>query len=118
MFNFKKTVSHDLLNCIKALSPDVTLTEADVFSMFEYPPDANLGDIAFPCFKLSRILRKDTTAREVPSNILTLNSLNITLNKSLKSISSNAIPLYEQNAVGMHKFRLPFESSLINAGDV
>ena len=58
MFNFKKTVSHDLLNCIKALSPDVTLTEADVFSMFEYPPDANLGDIAFPCFKLSRILRK------------------------------------------------------------
>ena len=26
--------------------------------MFEYPPDSNMGDIAFPCFKLSKILRK------------------------------------------------------------
>ncbi len=58
MFNFKKAVSYDLLNCIKSLSPDVQLTENDIQSMFEYPPDANLGDLAFPCFKLSRILRK------------------------------------------------------------
>ncbi len=58
MFNFKKTVSKDLLECIKVISPDATLTESDVLGMFEYPPDSSLGDIAFPCFKLSRIMRK------------------------------------------------------------
>ena len=58
MFNFKNTVASDLLNCIKKLSSDITLTKEDVMSMFEYPPDSTLGDIAFPCFKLSRILRK------------------------------------------------------------
>mgnify|MGYP003297359314 CR=1 FL=1 len=58
MFNFKKAVSYDLLNCIKSLSPDVQLTENDIQSMFEYPPDANLGDLAFPCFKLAKILKK------------------------------------------------------------
>ena len=58
MFNFKNTVAADLLECIKALSNDIALTKDDVMSMFEYPPDSSLGDIAFPCFKLSRILRK------------------------------------------------------------
>ena len=76
MNNFKKAVSKDLLNCIKAISPDATITEADVLGMFEYPPDANLGDIAFPCFKLSRILRKAPTviaqmiAKEFKSDVV------------------------------------------------
>ncbi len=58
MNNFKNTVAKDLLSCITELSADITLTVDDILSMFEYPPDSNLGDIAFPCFKLSRILRK------------------------------------------------------------
>ena len=58
MYKFKNTVACDLLECIKSLSSDITLTKDDVMSMFEYPPDSSLGDIAFPCFKLSRVLRK------------------------------------------------------------
>ena len=58
MFNFKNTVALDLHNCIKQLSSDISLTKDDIMAMFEYPPDSNLGDIAFPCFKLSRVLRK------------------------------------------------------------
>ena len=58
MYNFKNTVAVDLLNCIKSLSSDIAFTKEDVMSMFEYPPDSSLGDIAFPCFKLSRVLRK------------------------------------------------------------
>ncbi len=58
MYNFKNTVASDLLNAIKTLSQDVALTKEDVMGMFEYPPDSSLGDIAFPCFKLSRVLRK------------------------------------------------------------
>jgi len=87
MFSFKKAVSIDLLNCIKGISPDVELTEADILSMFEYPPDSNLGDIAFPCFKLSRILRKAPTiiaqmiAREFKSDVVSkVESINGYLN--------------------------------------
>ena len=58
MNNFKNLVAKDLLECIKIISPDVELTTSDLMSMFEYPPDSYLGDIAFPCFKLSRIFRK------------------------------------------------------------
>ena len=58
MQNFKNTVASDLLECISKISSEVTLTKENIYEMFEYPPDSSLGDIAFPCFKLSRILRK------------------------------------------------------------
>ena len=58
MNNFKNTVALDMLACLSNISPDISLTKDDVLGMFEYPPDSSLGDIAFPCFKLSRILRK------------------------------------------------------------
>ncbi|MBQ8147004.1 MAG: arginine--tRNA ligase [Clostridia bacterium] len=58
MYNFKNTVASELLVCLKELSNDISLSKDDILAMFEYPPDSNLGDIAFPCFKLSRILRK------------------------------------------------------------
>ena len=58
MHNFKITVAKDLLSSISKLAADITLTEGDILAMFEYPPDSSMGDIAFPCFKLSRILRK------------------------------------------------------------
>lgn len=58
MYNFKNAVALDLLNCLTKLSPGISLTKDDVLAMFEYPPDSTLGDIAFPCFKLSKILRK------------------------------------------------------------
>ena len=58
MFNFKNTVAVDLLSQIKSLADGIELTKEDILAMFEYPPDSSLGDIAFPCFKLSRILRK------------------------------------------------------------
>ena len=58
MNNFKNLVASDLLKCLLAISPELELTTDDLMSMFEYPPDSSLGDIAFPCFKLSRIFRK------------------------------------------------------------
>ncbi|MCQ2456955.1 MAG: arginine--tRNA ligase, partial [Clostridia bacterium] len=33
------------------------LTAADYAALLEYPPDTTMGDLAFPCFKLSRELR-------------------------------------------------------------
>ncbi len=58
MNNFKITVAKDMLSCLAEISSEINLTIDDILSMFEYPPDSSLGDIAFPCFKLSRILRK------------------------------------------------------------
>ena len=41
---------------LKNLLPD--MTEEDIASMLEYPADKKMGDLALPCFKLSKILRK------------------------------------------------------------
>ena len=70
MNNFKNTVAFDLLSCISGLATEITLTKEDIMGMFEYPPDSSLGDIAFPCFKLSRILRKapPIIAKEISEN--------------------------------------------------
>lgn len=34
------------------------LDAEEIFSMLEYPPDKNMGDLALPCFKLSKKLRR------------------------------------------------------------
>ena len=71
MNNFKNTVASDLLSCISGLTADINLTKQDILDMFEYPPDSSLGDIAFPCFKLSRILRKapPVIAKEISESL-------------------------------------------------
>ena len=37
---------------------DNTLDTTEIYDMLEYPPDPNMGDIALPCFKLSKKLKK------------------------------------------------------------
>ena len=34
------------------------IPENEIYGMLEFPPDASMGDLAFPCFKLSRTLKK------------------------------------------------------------
>ena len=59
MKNLKKKISSALLAAIKDAFPDANLpSDDDVAQMLEYPPDAKMGDLAFPCFKFSRELRK------------------------------------------------------------
>jgi len=38
------------------------LTEVDVFRLLERPPEAHLGDYAFPCFRFAKSLRKSPIA--------------------------------------------------------
>ena len=49
--NIKETLS-------KYISEAVNLPESEVLSMLEYPPDITMGDLAFPCFKLAKTLKK------------------------------------------------------------
>ena len=58
MQNIKKRIADKIAQGVKAINPDAELNAQDIVGMLEYPPDANMGDLAFPCFKLSKILRR------------------------------------------------------------
>ena len=51
-----------------------TLNNEEIYQMLEYPPDDQMGDVALPCFKLSRVLRKspvqiaEELVKEIPAN--------------------------------------------------
>ena len=52
MVNFKEEIA-------KLIAPQVADLElAEIQSMIEVPQDTKMGDYAFPCFKLAKVLRK------------------------------------------------------------
>ncbi len=57
MLNFKKKIASSILGAISELWPAAELSEQEIVEMLEYPPDEAMGNLAFPCFKLSRVLR-------------------------------------------------------------
>ncbi len=50
-------IASELLKRIEAAAPGA-LTFDDVVGMFTVPPDAEMGDLAFACFKLAKVMRK------------------------------------------------------------
>lgn len=57
MQKIKEMIAKSIASEILKMNAECGITEADVLEMFEYPPDNSMGDIALPCFKLSRTLR-------------------------------------------------------------
>ena len=57
MQNFKKKTAEAIEAAIQEIAPDAGLSAEDIESYLEYPPDASMGDLAFPCFRLSKVLR-------------------------------------------------------------
>ena len=58
MLTLKKKTSELLAEAVKSSFGEGLLTAGEIFEMLEYPPDKTMGDIALPCFRLSRTLRK------------------------------------------------------------
>jgi arginyl-tRNA synthetase len=58
MLTIKKRIAEKILSAVLEIAPTAELTADEIVGMLEYPPDANMGDLAFPCFKLSRSLRR------------------------------------------------------------
>lgn len=58
MINFKNTVSAYIEKAVLSAFPEAEISDIDFASMLEYPPDTTFGDVALPCFRLSRTLRK------------------------------------------------------------
>ena len=57
MQKIKEIIANEIAGKIVEINPACEISKDDVLKMFEYPPDSSLGDIALPCFKLSKILR-------------------------------------------------------------
>ena len=57
MRTIKKQIAEALLGGVRRMKADAELTAEDIQAMLEYPPDSAMGDLALPCFKLSKLLR-------------------------------------------------------------
>ena len=58
MQTIKKRIAEQIVAGVHAINADAELNPADVAAMLEYPPDPTMGDLAFPCFRLSKTLRR------------------------------------------------------------
>lgn len=58
MLILKKKTAALLADCVADKFGDGLLSAEDIFASLEYPPDSAMGDIALPCFRLSKTLRR------------------------------------------------------------
>ncbi len=58
MLKIKLQIAEKIYDGVKKINPEAEITAKDISGMLEYPPDASMGDLAFPCFKLSKALRR------------------------------------------------------------
>ena len=58
MLQFKENLATAIRTAIEQAAPGMAPDTTELRGMLEYPPDKAMGDLAFPCFKLSRTLRK------------------------------------------------------------
>ena len=57
MLQIKGEIAQNIAQTVKAINADANLSADDILGLLEYPPDEKMGDIALPCFKLSKTLR-------------------------------------------------------------
>jgi len=58
MLKIKEIISEKIAEQILAINSAAEITASEISAMLEYPPDANMGDLALPCFKFSKMLRR------------------------------------------------------------
>ena len=58
MIQIKALIADGILEGVKSIAPQSDMTAEDVLGLLEYPPDPAMGDIALPCFKLAKTLRR------------------------------------------------------------
>lgn len=58
MDDIKQSIAQALLQSLDKLAPEHGLDTTAICGVFEAPPDPKMGDLAFPCFRLSKLLRQ------------------------------------------------------------
>ena len=56
--DFKLSIANEILTAAERAFGETGLQPADIAAALEIPPNTDMGDYAFPCFKLSKALRK------------------------------------------------------------
>ncbi len=93
MQTIKKRIAEQIAAGVKKINAEAELVVEDVATLLEYPPDASMGDLAFPCFRLSKALRRspiqiaqalcETIQDEAVSRVEAVNGyLNITVSNA------------------------------------
>ncbi|MBQ9112136.1 MAG: arginine--tRNA ligase [Clostridia bacterium] len=57
MLEIKNAIAAKIVEKLKELNPNVTMDVSEAAAMLEYPPDPKMGDLALPCFKMSKTMR-------------------------------------------------------------
>lgn len=101
MQTIKKRVAEAILAGVDALNADTGLTAGEIAALLEYPPDPTMGDLAFPCFRLSKALRRSpvqiaqTLAETVKDDVIgSVTAVNGYLNFTVANeyLASNVVP--------------------------
>ncbi len=58
MLTLKKNTAALIADAVASGFGEGLLSAEEIFAMLEYPPDRTMGDIALPCFRLSKSLRR------------------------------------------------------------
>lgn len=58
MLKIKSAIAEKIYESVLQINPAAEISATDIIGMLEYPPDSSMGDLAFPCFKLSKTLRR------------------------------------------------------------
>ena len=56
--DFKLSIANEIITAAQTAFGESNLLPADIAAALEIPPNTEMGDYAFPCFKLSKALRK------------------------------------------------------------
>ena len=57
MLEIKKQIAGVIAGVIAETAPGAGMDADAIAALLEYPPDEKMGDLALPCFKLSKVLR-------------------------------------------------------------
>ncbi|MEE1200144.1 MAG: arginine--tRNA ligase [Christensenellales bacterium] len=60
--DFKFAIAQEIIAAIRVAMGDAGLSVEEIAAALEVPPDTAMGDYAFPCFRLSKALRKPPMA--------------------------------------------------------
>ena len=115
MLKIKEIISEKIAEQIKNINSAAEITACEIKAMLEYPPDANMGDLALPCFKFSKMLRRapvqiaqalaDTVSDECIEKIENVNGyLNIRISDKYLGESVVKNILAEGDKYGSHTF--------------
>ena len=56
--DFKLSIAQEIVDALTAVFGSAALSRDEIAAALEIPPDTAMGDYAFPCFKLSKALRR------------------------------------------------------------